>query len=134
MQPSTLSSTVPNGAPDGRAIDIDRRGRGLVHFAQCEPHHVALAADRLERAGRAAPCYGLIVPEVTSPSAKGSSVSIVATRPDPKPRPCQDRLCERERSCASPVVSWRGLAAGRKAESRLRHMQMPPQSLQVRPG
>ena len=46
VQPSTLISTAPNGAPSRQRHDIDRRRRRALQFAQREPHHVALAADR----------------------------------------------------------------------------------------
>ena len=46
VQPSTLISTAPNGAPCRQRHDIDRRRRRALQLAKREPHHVALAADR----------------------------------------------------------------------------------------
>ena len=89
VQPSTLTSTVPNGAPCRQRHDIDRRGRGCMQFAQREPHHVALARRPAEKvAGLRVPSTGAIARSV-SPSASGSSVSIVATRVAAKPRPAR---------------------------------------------
>ena len=48
VQPSTLSSTAPNGAPCRQRDHIDRRGRGALQLAQREAQHVALGADRQE--------------------------------------------------------------------------------------
>jgi hypothetical protein len=46
VQPSTLISTAPNGAPCGSGTDIDRNRRRALQLAKREPHDVALAADR----------------------------------------------------------------------------------------
>ena len=60
MQPSTLSSTVPNGAPAGSATMSTGCGRGAMQLAQRKPQHVALVADRWNAARRGAPSAGAI--------------------------------------------------------------------------
>ena len=57
VQPSTLTSTVPNGAPAGSGTTSTGAG-GAVQLAQRETQHVALAADGQEAAGRGVPSAG----------------------------------------------------------------------------
>ena len=51
VQPSTLTSTAPNGAPSGSATISTGAGAAAVQLAQGQPHHVALAADGGESGG-----------------------------------------------------------------------------------
>ena len=49
VQPSTLTSTVPNGAPSGSATTSTGAGAAACISRKRKPHHVALAADGGER-------------------------------------------------------------------------------------
>ena len=117
VQPSTLTSTVPNGAPCGSATMSTGAGRRRVQLAQRKPHHVALAADGGRRS-RAWP---------RRPSARWRARRCRA-RPDRRSRWLRRaRRQSRGRrgsarparwSCARPAISWRGLARTRKRTAR----------------
>src|SRR5262249_35593321 len=88
VQPSTLSSTLPNGASGGSAITLAGAGD-----ARCSSRSASRMTSRLapigeDDAGRGGGAAGAIARSV-SPSVSGSSVSIVAVRPGLKPRPAR---------------------------------------------
>ncbi len=119
VQPSTLTSTVPNGAPAGSAIISTGAGA-----ARCNSRNASRCTSRLPPTGRndagcdvAAPGA---MPCSASPKASGSSVSIVATRAAAEAEAEQDRRRKRRWSGAS---RRRRAVAARAAESgsRSRH-------------
>ena len=117
VQPSTLTSTVPNGAPCGSAHDIDRRWappRAARASACRTTSRLRPAAEKV--AGLAAPSIGAMARRL-SPSASGSSVSMVATRAPAKPRPARIGSAS-AMVLARPAMSWRGLARTRKRTAR----------------
>ena len=112
VQPATLTSTVPNGAPCGS--DTMSTGAGA---AACNSRKECRTTSRLSPtaekvAGLAAPSIGAMARKAL-PSASGSSVSMVETRAPAKPRP--DRIGSANAIVlARPVTSWSGLARMRK--------------------
>ena len=114
VQPSTLISTAPNGAPCGQRDDIDRGRRGALQLAQREPHArracrptgrklagCGAAAGRSDRAQRVAE---------RDPDRRSRWS---AARPAPKPRPA--RIGSASASVrVRPAMSWRGLARSSK--------------------
>ena len=113
--------------------DIDRRGRRALQFAEREPHHVALAADRRKarrpRRRRAARRWRAASRRAHPDRRSRWS----ATRPPPKPRPGEDRL--RQRDGLAQARRRRG-AASRAAGSarRSRHRRRPRRSPRGRPA
>ena len=98
--PSTSISTAPNGAPAGQRDDFGRRRRRAVELAQRPNRSTSRlppAGAKLAGRGTGAPAS---IARKASPSANGSSVSMVATRSPPKPSTGEDRLA-RARSVLS---------------------------------
>ena len=115
VQPSTLTSTVPNGAPAGSATTSTGAGA-----ARCSSRKASRITSRLppngaKLAGRgAAACAGMA--RSAAPSASGSSVSMVATRSAPKPRPIRIGSAS-AMVLVRPAMSWRGFARSRKRKA-----------------
>ena len=103
MQPSTLTSTVPNGAPCGSGTISTGAGADAhaVRATQAAPRRACRRRRRRSRAWPRRPSARWRAKRC--PSASGSSVSIDATRAPAKPRPA--RIGSRQRD---------GLARGRR--------------------
>src|SRR6185295_12911128 len=86
VQPSTLTSTAPNGAPSGSGTTSTGEGA-----TACSSRRASRITSRLRPvAEKVAVLAGLPIGAIMrnfSPSVSGSSVSIVATRAPLKPRP-----------------------------------------------
>jgi hypothetical protein len=112
VQPSTLTSIVPNGAPSGSAtISIGAGATACIsRKASRMTSRLPPMAAKVE--ALAAPSIGAIARKAV-PSASGSSVSIVETRAPLKPRP--ERIGSASAMVfARPATSWRGLARSKK--------------------
>ena len=114
MQPSTLTSTVPNGAPAGSAIDIDRRGRRAMQFAQARGAARRACRRRLERWPGAARRRRGAIARSAAPSAIGIVGLDRARRGRRRSRGRPGSARPARWCCVRPATSWRGLARSRK--------------------
>ncbi len=108
VQPSTFTSTVPNGAPAGSGTMSTGAGA-----AACSSRNASRITSRLRPVAANDAGFAVAARAGTarrvSPSASGSSVSIVATRAPLKPRPARIGSVNASVLCR-PAISWRGLA------------------------
>ena len=118
VQPSTLTSTVPNGAPCGSAMTSTGAGAARCSSRKRKPHHVALAAD----GPRSSPAAARRRRGVDRAQRLAERIGIVgldrgdAARAEAEPG--KDRLGQRQRPASSPATSWRGFARSRNRTRR----------------
>ena len=108
VHPATSISIDPNGARSGRSMTSTGAGATPCNSRRMVRSTARLAPDGTKVAGRGAGGIAGIARNAT-PSCSGSSVSMVSTRPAPKPSPRRIGSA-RARVRVSPVTSWRGRA------------------------
>ena len=106
VHPLASISTAPNGAPFGSATTPTRSGAARCSSLSAKRSTLLLAPSGRKLVGRGAGGIAGIARNASNRTF-GSSVSMVAIRPAPKPSPDQDRIGQRQRPQQSGNVMRR---------------------------